>query len=68
MSLNNTLIAAFMVGAFIFSVIIFLIVILITGKTGVIRAVAIFLVLLVASEVISLVIIVKMARSKKLIL
>ncbi|AEG17586.1 hypothetical protein MSWAN_0548 [Methanobacterium paludis] len=57
-----------MVGAFIFSVIIFLIVILITGKTGVIKAVVIFLTLLVASEVISLAIIVKMARSKKLIL
>ena len=66
MSLNNTLVAAFMVGAFIFSVIIFLIVILITGKTEVIKAVVIFLTLLVASEVISLAIIVKMARSKKL--
>ncbi len=57
MGLNSTLIAAFMVGAFVFSVIIFLIVLLITGERGIKSAVVLFLVLLVASEVISLVII-----------
>jgi|GEM_PF-4884489 hypothetical protein len=68
MGLNSTLIAAFMVGAFVFSVIIFLIVLLITGERGIKSAVVLFLVLLVASEVISLVIMVKMARSMKIVL
>lgn len=68
MSLNSTLIAAFMVGSFVFSVIILLIVLFITGEMEVKNAVVLFLVLLATSEVISLALMVKMARSMKMVL
>lgn len=56
-----------MVGSFVFSVIILLIVLLITGEREVKNAVVLFLVLLAASEVISLALMVKMARSMKMV-
>ena len=64
MSLDNTLIAAFIAGSFILFVIIFLIVILITGRARVITALTVFLILLTASEVVFWIIITRMARKK----